>query len=193
MNVCSGRIPPPILIGWIAPLALMVIPNSQYSIYSTNKRLLLLLAGIFSVPCSWQKNLNLSQLFSSIGYLLIKNPPDFETKKQYDLLIEAADNGNPALSATAPVKVIIEDVNDHSPIFNQSNYSWTVSEGTAVRGRVGAVYATDRDSGPRGRIVYSITGRNVGSVFTIDGNTGQYYLKNKVSNLLQHSITVEPR
>ena len=121
--------------------------------------------------------LYLSQYYSSVlGYLLIKNPPDFETKKQYDLLIEASDNGKPAQSATAPVKVIIEDVNDHTPSFNQSDYSLTVSEGTAVRGRVGAVYATDRDSGPRGRIVYRITGGNVGVVFTIDGNTGQFHL-----------------
>ena len=107
-----------------------------------------------------------------IGNLLVKNPPDFETKKQYDLLIKAADNGKNPQSATAPVKVIIEDVNDHSPEFNQSDYSMTVSEGTALRGRVGAVYATDKDSGPRGRVAYSIQAGNVGGVFTIDGNTG---------------------
>lgn len=107
-----------------------------------------------------------------IGNLLIKNPPDFETKKQYDLQIKAADNGKNPQSATAPVRVIIEDVNDHNPKFNQSKYGMTVSEGTAVRGRVGAVYATDKDSGPRGRVAYSIEDGNVGGVFTIDGNTG---------------------
>ena len=91
-------------------------------------------------------------------------------------MVDAADNGKPAKSATVSVKVIIEDVNDHEPTFNQSSYNFTVSEGSAVRGRVGAVYATDMDSGPRGRLVYTITGDNVGKAFTIDGNTGQYYL-----------------
>ena len=91
------------------------------------------------------------------------------------MLVEAADNGKPAKSALAPVKVIIEDVNDHEPTFNQSAYSFTVSEGVALRERVGEVYATDMDSGPRGRVVYSITGGNVGKAFAIDGNTGQCY------------------
>jgi len=114
----------------------------------------------------------------SLGNLLIKNSPDFENKDQYDLLVEAADNGNPAKLALARVKVTIEDVNDHEPTFNQSSYNFTVSEGADLRGRVGEVYATDMDSGPRGRVVYSITDGNVGKAFAIDGNTGQYSTEN---------------
>ena len=118
----------------------------------------------------------------SIGNLLIKNSPDFERKTQYDLMVEAADNGKPSKSALVSVKVTIEDVNDHAPAFNQSSYSFTVSEGAALRGRVGEVFATDMDSGPRGRVVYSITGGNVGKAFAIDGNTGQYQLSYSVHN-----------
>ena len=96
--------------------------------------------------------------------------------------MEASDNGKPPKSALAPVKVIIEDVNDHEPAFNQSVYSFTVSEGATLRKRVGEVYATDMDSGPRGRVVYSITGGNVGKAFVIDGNTGQYYVSCSTHN-----------
>lgn len=115
-------------------------------------------------------------VFFFLGNLLIKTSPDFESKTQYDLIVNASDNGNPPKSASAPVKVTIEDVNDHEPVFNKSSYSFTVSEGAALRGKVGAVYATDMDSGPRGRVVYSITDGNVGKAFAIDGNTGQCYL-----------------
>ena len=111
-----------------------------------------------------------------LGNLLIQTSPDFENQSQYDLIVNASDNGKPPKSALAPVKVTIEDVNDHEPAFNQSSYSFTVSEGAALQGRVGAVYATDLDSGPRGRVVYSITGGNVGKAFAIDGNSGQCYL-----------------
>ena len=107
---------------------------------------------------------------------MIRNPPDYETKKQFDLIVEAVDGGNPAKSVTVPVKVVIEDVNDNKPQFNQSSYNLVVSEDAAVRERVGAVFATDKDSGVRGRLLYAITGGNVGNAFTIDGNTGQYSL-----------------
>ena len=107
-----------------------------------------------------------------IGWMKIKNSPDFESKNQYSLLIEAADNGSPPKAAYAHVTVIIEDVNDHKPQFNQSEYNFNVSEGAPVRGSIGSVYAVDRDSGPRGRVVYTIKGGD-GSAFTIDGNTGE--------------------
>lgn len=134
-----------------------------------------------------------------LGNLLIKTSPDFETQAQYDLIVNASDNGKPPKSALAPVKVTIEDVNDHQPVFNQSSYSFTVSEGAALRGRVGAVYATDKDSGPRGKVMYSITDGNVGKAFAIDGNTGQYYLSCSTQNnkiliqvYMKHSVTEEP-
>ena len=41
-----------------------------------------------------------------------------------------------------------------------------------MRGSIGSVYAVDSDSGPRGRVVYTIKGGD-GSAFTIDGNTGE--------------------
>lgn len=104
----------------------------------------------------------------------IQNSPDFEKKNQYNLLIEAADNGNPSKAAYARVTVIIEDVNDHTPQFNQSEYNFVVSEGTALRGKIGSVFATDLDSGPRGRLIYSVQGGDGSSAFTIDGNTGEY-------------------
>ncbi|KAJ7336049.1 hypothetical protein OS493_013424 [Desmophyllum pertusum] len=128
-------------------------------------------------------------------YLVIKNSPDFELKKQYDLTIEAADKGKPDKSATAPVKVIIEDVNDHKPTFNQSDYSLVVSEGTAVRSRVGSVYATDSDSGPRGRLVYTIKGGNVGNAFAIDGNTGVISVYSSLDRETDghYTLTVEAR
>lgn len=102
----------------------------------------------------------------------IKNSPDFESKNQYSLLIEAADSGSPPKAAYAHVTVIIEDVNDHRPLFNKSEYHFNVSEGAPVRGSIGSVYAVDRDSGPRGRVVYTIKGGDR-SAFTIDGNTGE--------------------
>lgn len=110
-----------------------------------------------------------------IGSLLIKNSPDFETKNQYNLLIEAADKGKPSKAAYARVTVIIEDVNDHKPQFNQSEYTLVVSEGTPVRGKIGSVFATDQDSGPRGRLVYTIKGGDGSGTFSIDGNTGKSF------------------
>ena len=109
-----------------------------------------------------------------IGSLLVKNSPDFETKNQYNLMVQAADNGAPSKVANAQVTVDIEDVNDHAPQFNQSQYSFTVSEGATIHANIGSVLATDLDSGPRGRLLYSIKGGDGNGVFTINGNSGMY-------------------
>lgn len=133
----------------------------------------------------------IQSLFCIIGSLSIKNSPDFETQSQYNLLIDASDNGNPPKAAYARVTVIIEDVNDHAPQFNQSDYSFEVSEGTSIRGKIGSVVATDRDSGPLGRVIYSIKGGDGDGVFTIDGSTGkgiaQYHTMSKKQRIAAYN------
>ncbi|XP_067023578.1 protocadherin Fat 4-like isoform X2 [Acropora muricata] len=116
----------------------------------------------------------------SSGSLLIKNSPDFETRNQYNLMVDAVDSGVPRKAAYAHVTVIIEDVNDHAPQFNQSEYRFTVSEGAVINENVGSIFATDLDSGFRGRLYYSIKGGDGSGVFTIGGDSGTLYVSSKL-------------
>lgn len=65
---------------------------------------------------------------SSLLQLVLAEPLDRELVSQYHLTIVATDGGQPPLSATCSVVVVVSDVNDNDPIFQQSMYSVDVSE-----------------------------------------------------------------
>lgn len=53
---------------------------------------------------------------------------DRETQMQVWFLVVAADGGEPSLSSTATVTVLVEDVNDNEPVFQQQLYNVSIPE-----------------------------------------------------------------
>ena len=90
----------------------------------------------------------------------------------FDLRIEARDQGSPIRTAQAIARVVIEDLNDNSPIFQNTPYKASISESSLAGTSVITVAATDKDSGPRGQVVYIIKGGNDEGKFAVDRNTG---------------------
>lgn len=99
---------------------------------------------------------------------------DRETQPFYSLVIEAIDGGNPPLRGQMTVNITIQDVNDNTPIFNQSRYFASVPENATIGTNVLQVYATDTDAGSNGRIEFSINRRlsDRDQMFRIDSRTG---------------------
>ena len=60
----------------------------------------------------------------AVGYL------DRESVDSYIVTVQARDGGNPAATATAVVRITIEDVNDITPQLNRDSYSASVQEGS---------------------------------------------------------------
>ena len=58
---------------------------------------------------------------------------DRERRAQYVLEAAASDRGSPTRNTTAQVVIDITDVNDHEPMFNQTEYTASVSEEIQVR------------------------------------------------------------
>ena len=59
-------------------------------------------------------------------------------------------------------------MNDNTPKFQNTPYSANVAENAKVGHTVGTVKATDADSGPRGRVAYSITSGNTENKFRVN-------------------------
>ncbi|XP_055296378.1 protein dachsous [Sitodiplosis mosellana] len=99
---------------------------------------------------------------------------DRETTPFYSLVIEAIDGGNPPLRGQMSVNISIQDVNDNTPIFNQSRYFASVPENATIGTKVLQVYASDIDAGHNGLIEFSINRRQSDreQMFQIDGKTG---------------------
>lgn len=130
------------------------------------------------------------------GALRAKTPLDREQQGTYQLWIEAADGGEPALSCVTMVTVLLLDVNDNPPIvlFPQSNQSYMLVLPNTVPGTsITEVYAVDRDTGMNAVIAYSIIKRKGGESgsFAIDPLTGNITLKRELSNRGLYSLLVK--
>ena len=99
----------------------------------------------------------------------------------------------PYLSFQTVVYIIVDDVNDNDPVFNQSSYLAHVMENSNVSTSVVTVYATDQDQDANGRVSYALTSGNTGDAFDINNRTGMITVKGVIDreNIKQYSLTVQ--
>ncbi|XP_028271321.1 protocadherin Fat 4 [Parambassis ranga] len=97
---------------------------------------------------------------------------DREELSNYTLTLVATDKGEPPLSSTMDVNMMVLDVNDNTPSFSQNIYDIEIEENTLTGTDVIQVFASDADDGTNGQIRFSIAGGNTNSDFRIDSVTG---------------------
>lgn len=97
---------------------------------------------------------------------------DREELSNYTLTVVATDKGEPPLSSTMEVTMVVLDVNDNTPSFSQNIYDIEIEENTLTGTDVLQVFATDADEGTNGQIRFSILGGNANSDFRVDSVTG---------------------
>lgn len=98
------------------------------------------------------------------------------------LLVEAKDNGDPALSTVASIDVLILDSNDHAPSFHQDIYTLTVPEDTPIDVTLLTLSADDQDWSPENsRLDYALLGGNEGGRFCLEEKMVQ--VENQMSNV----------
>ncbi|KAI1893987.1 hypothetical protein AGOR_G00129330 [Albula goreensis] len=115
---------------------------------------------------------------SSSGLILTARMLDHELIQQYNFIVRATDNGFPPLSSEVAVTVVVNDMNDNPPIFNQLLYESYVSE-LAPKGHfVTCVQASDADSSDFDKLEYSILSGNERMYFVMNSKTGIITLSN---------------
>ncbi|XP_024284901.2 protocadherin alpha-7-like [Oncorhynchus tshawytscha] len=101
----------------------------------------------FELKPSFQKN-----MYS----LITKSRLDKESEPMYTVTITCTDKGLPSLSSHKTITVHISDVNDNSPVFSQSQYTFYVPENNAPHASVFSMSASDRDQDENARVSYNI-------------------------------------
>ncbi|KAM9342473.1 cadherin EGF LAG seven-pass G-type receptor 3 [Pholidichthys leucotaenia] len=89
--------------------------------------------------------------------------------------VTATDFGTPRLSGTTMVAITVSDRNDHSPIFEQSEYRETIRENVEEGYPILQLRATDSDSPSNANIRYRFVGDSVAiarAAFEIDPRSG---------------------
>lgn len=94
---------------------------------------------------------------------------DYEDQAAYTLAITAQDNGIPQKSDTTSLEILILDANDNAPRFLRDFYQGSVFEDAPPSTSVLQISATDRDSGPNGRLLYTFQGG--------DDGDGDFYIE----------------
>ncbi|XP_026318531.1 cadherin-99C isoform X3 [Hyposmocoma kahamanoa] len=102
------------------------------------------------------------------GLIATNSKLDYEQTKEYAFVVTAMDGAIDKRLGTASVTVLVQDIPDESPIFEQSLYSVHVPE-NAANHPVVKVVAIDRDTEPE--ITYTILKGDMES-FSIDRKTG---------------------
>uniref|UniRef100_A0A8C4XA77 Cadherin domain-containing protein n=1 Tax=Erpetoichthys calabaricus TaxID=27687 RepID=A0A8C4XA77_ERPCA len=113
---------------------------------------------------------------SNFAYLVIKNSLDREIQAVHNLLLTAVDCGIPQLSGSVNVTVIVLDVNDNPPVFDQEIYEIHLIENVAVGTTVTKLKASDKDEGVSAVLRYSFnhhTAQEVQETFTLHPETGE--------------------
>ncbi|XP_028816543.1 protocadherin gamma-A11-like isoform X4 [Denticeps clupeoides] len=104
---------------------------------------------------------------------------DKESMSSYDIEIIAKDLGTPPLCSTKVIHVQIEDVNDNSPLFSQSPYTFYVTENNKPGASIFSVSANDVDEGDNARVSYSLDrtgpGQGITSFLSINEENGTIY------------------
>ncbi|XP_062443259.1 protocadherin alpha-2-like isoform X3 [Rhea pennata] len=122
-----------------------------------------------------QKN----EKYSESLFLVLSKALDREAMPVHRLLLTASDGGRPSLSGTMELVVLVLDVNDNAPEFNQSVYSAHLSEDASEGTLVLCVSATDPDEGINHEMAYTVKNVNPESgmdLFALDPSTGQMRL-----------------
>ena len=101
---------------------------------------------------------DLFHLNGSTGQIFVKTKLDREKTEKMTLEILALDSGSPRLTGTGTLYVIVEDVNDHRPIFENDVYEFSIKENVPKNSQVGQIEALDKDKDENGKIEYSLIG-----------------------------------
>ncbi|XP_044756698.1 cadherin-87A [Coccinella septempunctata] len=123
---------------------------------------------------------------------------DHETINNTVIEVVASDGAHGLLkrSVAVPVNINIKDVNDNSPVFNQTEYKVKIMENVRLNPPkpLIQVNATDRDSGFNGNIHYSIIDGNEDDIFLLGIESGILYPhKSLIGQKRQFHLVVEAR
>ncbi|XP_071958951.1 neural-cadherin-like [Antedon mediterranea] len=111
---------------------------------------------------------------------------DYESISMYEFDVTAVDLGGK--SATSQVQVDLMNVNDNSPTFSQSNYTFDVDDTVTSGYKINTIYASDKDGD-------SVTFRKVSgsNLFDVDQYTGVVSRTSAAGSLSEASyvLTIE--
>ncbi|KAK3597372.1 hypothetical protein CHS0354_034615 [Potamilus streckersoni] len=127
------------------------------------------------------------------GYLLMNSANGILTfAVDYDLdvpgkptmitcIVTATDSGG--LTATTTLSITLKEVNDHTPTFSPSSYTFYVYNDSATGTVLGNLLAKDADIGTNGQFMFSINQAGLGQNYFDVSSTGRFTLQGSLNGI----------
>ncbi|XP_065063594.1 protocadherin Fat 4-like isoform X2 [Rhopilema esculentum] len=115
------------------------------------------------------------------GQLTVNSVLDYESQSTIIFTVFATETlSSERFSGNATVTVHLNNMNDNSPIFNQSTYDFKVFENAPAGTVLGFVKASDFDKGSFGELSYTLSlSSQTSSLFQINSTSGKITLKSQ--------------
>ncbi|XP_069806586.1 protocadherin gamma-C5-like [Dendropsophus ebraccatus] len=135
-----------------------------------------------------------------IPQLILEKVLDREEKAEHNLILTAIDGGEPARSGTCRITIVVLDINDNPPVFNQSLYKISIRENLPLKTVILILNASDQDDGANGEIQFSFddhTSKSAREIFSLNEKNGEIYMDGLVDyenkNFYELSIKAEDK
>ncbi|XP_059170548.1 protocadherin beta-14-like [Physella acuta] len=110
-----------------------------------------------AVSCYSQSSFFDLRVIEGHDYMVVAvKPLDREQTPEFKVTIFCEDSGTPRLNATKTFDVVVGDVNDNSPVFDNDNKDIAIAEDNAVNDVAMLITATDKDAGDNAKITFSL-------------------------------------
>ncbi len=126
-------------------------------------------------PLMNSRSMDYFQIDPITGLLTTTHILDREHMDLHYFRVTATDHGSPRLSGTTMVTITLADRNDHSPVFEQTEYRETIRENVEEGYPILQLRATDLDSPANANIRYRFIGESAAvarAAFEIDPRSG---------------------
>ncbi|XP_065103163.1 cadherin EGF LAG seven-pass G-type receptor 3 isoform X1 [Paramisgurnus dabryanus] len=131
--------------------------------------------GYSMAPLMNSRSMDYFQIDPITGLLTTTHILDREHMDLHYFRVTATDHGSPRLSGTTMVTITVADRNDHSPVFEQTEYRETIRENVEEGYPILQLRATDLDSPANANIRYRFIGESAPvarSAFEVDPRSG---------------------
>ncbi|KAK6176856.1 hypothetical protein SNE40_015076 [Patella caerulea] len=127
------------------------------------------------------------------GQLRLIKQVDYETAPFYEVNIDVYDGGDPSLTTTVIIGVVVTDVDDNIPEWPVDPIQGTVQETEPLGNVLFALTATDRDEAntPASTIKYGLVAKADPDWFDIDPETGAIFVTSIMNWLVAPSVSFE--
>uniref|UniRef100_A0A0M3KB95 Cadherin domain protein n=1 Tax=Anisakis simplex TaxID=6269 RepID=A0A0M3KB95_ANISI len=122
------------------------------------------------------------------GDIILVKELDFETRNGYQFSLIVKDQSR--RSAIVPINVIVLGIDEYPPMFMRNKYTFQIPRTAEIGQRVGAVTATDQDSGIDGVVRYEMEGDAL-RYLGIDPDSGQIVLTRELSEKMKKNVSFD--